>query len=126
MQYFGNQIHRETTENQEIVQRNHQEVVQVVNPIKLEKKQRIRGGDLDIDGRALVSSLKTGAEILELFKRMVIPEMKELKDSARQWVIKSLTPVLKCLENHFGNDSSRKDKASLRCSVNATKIEIIK
>jgi hypothetical protein len=51
--------------------------------------------------------MKTGAELLELFKDMVVPEMKELNEKARQWVIKTLNPILRCLENHFIGDSER-------------------
>jgi hypothetical protein len=58
----------------------------VVNPpappmplvvVKQPRKKQKRTGHLEIEGRDTVKDMKSGAEILELMKSMVIPEMKE-------------------------------------------------
>jgi hypothetical protein len=88
----------------------------VVNPpappmplvvVKQPRKKQKRTGHLEIEGRDTVKDMKSGAEILELMKSMVIPEMKELNEKARQWVIKALNPVLRCLNNHFNGDTEQ-------------------
>jgi hypothetical protein len=82
----------------QFLKNHHLPLLQVVKqPRKKQKRTYIEVKDT-------VKNMKTGAELLELFKDMVVPEMKEFNKKARQWVIKSLHSVLRCLNNHFLGD----------------------
>jgi hypothetical protein len=70
-------------------------------------KRKRRGGMNDLEGRkkiAKISGLGERVQLLQLLYKQKPTSNEELTPGARTFVLRTMLPVLGCLEHHFGNN----------------------
>ena len=80
---------------------------QELAPSETAKKAR-KGGTDDLEGYAEVSDLPSVVEKLQKICELAkaCPPTKELTPKARTWVMRTMNPVVRCLENHHADSSA--------------------